>query len=309
MTARTRAQLGSCLAGALLALAACTSSTAGDGSTGLGAAPFPTSGSTASTPSSSGGTVSSPTSPASPSSTATTSAAPSDAAHALFAKMTVAERVGQLFMVDCPSTSVADATVQAIQNYHVGSVILDGNSYLSVAQTKALTTSLENANPSAAQLFVATDQEGGLVQRLRGPGFSQIPAAVDQVQSTPARLQLDWTGWGQELHAAGVNVDLAPVLDTVPSGIDNPPIGDLERQYGSDPTAVTTYGRAALDGLAAAGIDATVKHFPGLGRVTGNTDTTSGVRDSVTARHDAYLAPFAAAVSDNVPFVMIATAI
>ena len=54
---------------------------------------------------------------------------------------------------------------------------------------------------------------------------------------------------------------------------------------------------------------ATVKHFPGLGRVRGNTDVTSGVTDGVTTRHDAYLAPFAAAVKAHVPFVMMSTAI
>jgi beta-N-acetylhexosaminidase len=62
------------------------------------------------------------------------------------------------------------------------------------------------------------------------------------------------------------------------------------------------------NGLKAAGIDTTVKHFPGLGRVTGNTDTTSGVTDRVTTRNDAYLQPFAAAVRAGVPFVMVSTA-
>lgn len=223
--------------------------------------------------------------------------------------MTDAQRVGQLFMVDCPSTFVAGSTVQAMQRYYVGSVILDGNSYLSVAQTKALTTSLENANPSAAKLFIATDQEGGLVQRLRGPGFSQLPAAVDQTGTGPTQLATQWTTWGTQLRSAGVSVDLAPVVDVVPANTANPPIGDLNRQYGSDPDTVTAASSAVLQGLAAAQVDATVKHFPGLGRVAGNTDTTSGVTDSVTSRHDAFLAPFSAAVQGGVPFVMISTAI
>ena len=224
--------------------------------------------------------------------------------------MSEAERVGQLFMVDCPSTSVATATVQAIVSNHVGSVILDGTSYLSVGQMHALTTALENANPSAAKLFIATDQEGGLVQRLRGTGFSQIPSAVEQGQLDPATLRADARVWGGQLHAAGVNVDLAPVLDIVPADSgSNPPVGDLDRQYGSTPAAVTAHGGAVAQGLADARVDATVKHFPGLGRVGGNTDTTSGVRDTVTTRHDAYLAPFAAAVQAGAPFVMISTAI
>src|SRR4029077_5788469 len=69
------------------------------------------------------------------------------------------------------------------------------------------------------------------------------------------------------------------------------------------------HGVAFARGLADAGVDATVKHFPGLGRVTGNTDTTSHVTDTVTTRDDAYLGPFAAAVQAHVPFVMLSTAI
>jgi beta-N-acetylhexosaminidase len=61
--------------------------------------------------------------------------------------------------------------------------------------------------------------------------------------------------------------------------------------------------------MRAAGIATTVKHFPGLGRVAGNTDTTGGVTDQVTTRHDAYLAPFAAAVQAGTPLVMMSTAI
>jgi beta-N-acetylhexosaminidase len=116
--------------------------------------------------------------------------------------------------------------------------------------------------------------------------------------------------WGGQLRQAGVNVNLAPVLDTVPAGSGpNPPIGDLDRQFGSNPATVTSHGLAFLEGMTDAGIDATVKHFPGLGRVSGNTDLTSGVTDTVTTRHDPYLAPFRAAVRAHVPFVMISTAI
>ncbi|MDT4937329.1 MAG: beta-N-acetylhexosaminidase [Pseudonocardiales bacterium] len=240
-----------------------------------------------------------------------TASSPSlDAAHALFARMTEAERVGQLFMVDCPSTGVAAGTVQAIEEFHVGAVILDGTTDASAADISSITADLENQNPSAAKLFIATDQEGGLVQRLRGPGFDTIPSAVQQGGMSPAALRTAARTWGRQLRAAGVTIDLAPVLDTVPAdSTGNPPIGDLDREYGHDPGTVAAHGVAVAQGLADAGVDATVKHFPGLGRVAGNTDTTAGVTDSVTTRHDPYVAPFAAAVHAGVPFVMMSTAI
>jgi beta-N-acetylhexosaminidase len=224
--------------------------------------------------------------------------------------MSERERVGQLLMVDCSSTGVSPATETAISKYHVGSVILDGTSYAGVQRTKAVTSRLRALAPKAVGLFIATDQEGGEVQRLQGPGFTRIVTAVQQGGIAPATLQGYAMGWGSQLRQAGVNVNLAPVLDTVPAGFgSNPPIGDLQREYGSKPSTVTSHGLAVARGMTAAGIDVTVKHFPGLGRVRGNTDLTSGVTDTVTTRDDPYLAPFRAAIDARVPFVMMSTAI
>lgn len=231
-------------------------------------------------------------------------------AQSTFAAMTESERIGQLFMVDCPTTSVAGSTVTAIRSYHVGSVILDGTSHAGLSATATVTSRLQGLAPHGVGLFIATDQEGGLVQRLQGTGFSDIPSAVDQGTVDPARLRAEAAGWGAQLRAAGVNVNLAPVLDTVPAGFgSNPPIGDLDREYGHDPATVTSHGVAVAQGMLDARVDPTAKHFPGLGRVTGNTDTTSHVTDYATSRHDPYLAPFAAAVQRGVPFVMMSTAI
>lgn len=224
--------------------------------------------------------------------------------------MTEAQRVGQLLMVHCPTTYVAAETVEAITRHHVGSVILDGTSQLGLRGTAQVTTQLENVNPGPARLFIATDQEGGLVQRLQGPGFTRIPSAVQQGQQDPVMLQAAVKNWAIELRQAGINVDLGPVLDTVPAGSGpNAAIGDLDREYGHTVETVSSHGLAVVRGLAAGGIDASVKHFPGLGRVAGNTDTSSGVTDSITTRHDPYLSPFATAIEAGVPFVMVSTAI
>lgn len=241
--------------------------------------------------------------------------APVDRASATLARMSLAERVGQLFMVDCPTGGVGAATVTAIQRHHVGSIILDGTTGQGVAATSAVTRQLQRLAPSRLKLFISADQEGGQVQRLQGPGFSTIPSAAVQGTLTTTTLRRQATGWGRELRAAGVNVDLAPVLDTVPpGGAPNPPIGDLDRAFGTDTATVSTHGRAVIDGLAAAGVTAAVKHFPGLGRVAANTDYSAGVIDTVTTRDDPYLRPFADAIRDGAgrdrqPFVMMSTAI
>jgi beta-N-acetylhexosaminidase len=224
--------------------------------------------------------------------------------------MSVRERIGQLLMVGSPSTGVDAATRTAVQHDHVGAVILDGTTSAGMQAIQGLTSSLRALGPKGVGLFIATDQEGGEVQRLKGPEFASIPSAVVQGGIAPTTLRSEAKQWGNELRQAGVNVNLAPVFDTVPAGFGpNPPIGDLDREYGRTPGTVTTHAVAVARGEGDAGIDVTAKHFPGLGRVSGNTDTTRGVTDSLTTRHDPYLAPFRAAVEAHVPFVMMSTAI
>ncbi len=220
-------------------------------------------------------------------------------------------RVGQLLMVDCPTSGVTEATRVALRDDQVGAVILDGTSQAGLTAIQGVTRRLRAAAPGRGPgLFIATDQEGGIVQRLQGPGFAPVPSAVVQGGLAPATLQRRARTWGAELRSAGVNLNLAPVLDTVPAGGgSNPPIGDLDREYGHTPAAVAAHGLAYARGMAAAGVDVTVKHFPGLGRVAGNTDVAFGVTDSVTSRDDPYLAPFRDAVRAGVPFVMMSTAI
>ncbi|MDP9115984.1 MAG: glycoside hydrolase family 3 protein [Actinomycetota bacterium] len=224
--------------------------------------------------------------------------------------MTLAQRVGQLFMVDCPTTYAAQATLDDISQYGVGTIILDGTSQLSVTATAAVTAQLQRRAAAGVRLFISTDQEGGEVQRLRGPGFSTIPSAVEQGTEPVSTLRSAAQLWGSQLRQAGVGVDLGPVLDTVPANsAGNPPIGDLDREYGRTPSVVTAHGLAVAQGLAAAGVDATAKHFPGLGRVSGNTDLSAGVRDTVTTSTDPYLAPFIAAINQHIAFMMMSTAI
>jgi beta-N-acetylhexosaminidase len=90
-----------------------------------------------------------------------------------------------------------------------------------------------------ARFFVAANQEGGQVQQLTGPGFSVMPSAVTQGTWSVSALRAAAAGWGGELRAAGVNLDLAPVMDVVPAGgaSTNAPVGELDRQFGSDPAS------------------------------------------------------------------------
>jgi beta-N-acetylhexosaminidase len=227
--------------------------------------------------------------------------------------MTEAQRVSQLFMVGVPTAAPPAAAEQVVRDYGVGGVLLYGGSDIGLGGVRAFVSQLQAlAAPAAAgtRLYVAADQEGGQVQELQGPGFNAIPPGLAQGSQDPARLRRSAQVWGGQLLGAGVNVDLGPVTDVVPPSIGaaNQPLGRYERELGEDPTTVATHGAAVVQGLQAAGVAATVKHFPGLGRVTGNTDVTAGVTDTVTTRHDPYLAPFAAGIEAGARFAMVSLA-
>ncbi|MDF1604277.1 glycoside hydrolase family 3 N-terminal domain-containing protein [Nocardioides sp. YIM 152315] len=231
------------------------------------------------------------------------------------ARMTLRQQVGQLFMVGTRADRIDARTRAQIRRFHVGNVMLTGRSRHGVRAparvARAMTAQVSPAATSRVGLFVGTDQEGGLVRVLQGPGFSRIPTALDQGRWAPARLRSAARRWARELGRVGVNLNLAPVLDTVPSrraARHNPPIGHYDRQFGFTPRVVASHGLAFMRGMARADVTAVVKHFPGLGRVRANTDTSGNVVDHVTRRHDAFLAPFRAAVDAGAPFVMMSTA-
>jgi beta-N-acetylhexosaminidase len=229
--------------------------------------------------------------------------------------MTEGRRIGQLFMVGLSEDGKLDgATTTAIRTSHFGSVSFIATTTAGVEAVRAVTDAVQalatDKATAGAGFFVAANQEGGLIQALQGPGFARIPSAADQGKLDPSALGADAADWGADLMAAGVNVDLAPVMDVVPPGDDdqNEPIGVLHRGYAHTPEAVAAHGVAFLSGMQLAGVATSAKHFPGLGRVVGNTDFTADVVDDVTTPNDPFLEPFQAAVDAGVPFVMVALA-
>lgn len=232
------------------------------------------------------------------------------------AAMTRDQRIGQLFMVATQADSVDSGLRSAIGNHHVGNVILMGRSTSGANHIRSVTTSIQRLTEpmsvsAGVPAFISADQEGGNVQVLRGPGYDTMPTALVQGQQPTLTLQGNAERWGTQLGRSGVNTNLAPVLDVVPAShkATNQPIGRWDREYGATTSVVTVKGGAVQTGMTRAGVATTVKHFPGLGRVVGNTDVTKGVTDSVTSRTSPILHPFAVAVDRDTPFVMMSSAI
>ena len=215
-------------------------------------------------------------------------------------------RIGELFMIGVSSSATPAKAAALVRTSRAGSVLLQGASSAGVEKTAAITAAIRAAVPGT---IVATDQEGGKVQRLQGPGFDPIPSAMAQSQLSVETLTASAATWGSQLAAAGVLFDLAPVADVVPEAnvTTNAPIGALERGYGSDPDAVSSSVAAFIAGMHAGGIEISLKHFPGLGEVTGNTDKTPAT-DTVTTRV-ASSATFRAGIAAGAGSVMVSSAI
>lgn len=168
-------------------------------------------------------------------------------------------------MVGFFGTTAPPALLDLIQRERVGGVILFARNVRDREQVYDLTQQLQGAARAAGHphpLLIAIDQENGLVQRL-GQLVTAFPGnmALGATDSEQLVTQVA-EATGRELRALGINMNLAPVAD-VNTNPANPVIGT--RAFGADAQAVARLVAAAVRGYRAAGIIATLKHFPGHG--------------------------------------------
>lgn len=228
------------------------------------------------------------------------------------AKMSLSEQIGQLLMVGVSSRGISASEKTIVQQTRAGSIILLGNTTAGASAVRLVVGDVRAAtrSPEGVRVMLAADQEGGLVQRLKGPGFARMPSARIQAKQSNAALRRNAYHWGRQLEEAGINANLAPVADVVPMSMGwvNKPIGQLRRGYAPSPKRVAAKVAAFTEGMDRAGVATAVKHFPGLGRVRGNTDFVSRVVDTKTTRDDAALAGFSAAIDAGADMVMVSSA-
>lgn len=239
------------------------------------------------------------------------------------AALSLEQRVGQLFMVGSDVSAASPAAVSAVVDRHAGSIFLHGRTTAgaaAVADVVAQFTALAPAQDApdgtgptgGVRLWVATDQEGGEVQVVRGPGVDDMPYAIRQADLSDGELEANAVQWGAQLATAGVDMNLAPVADIVTSHdarFSNPPIGALGRQYGYDAATVQAKAGAFAEGMRSAGILPVFKHFPGLGHVTANTDTTANVVDTTVTADGPDVTVYRGLTAAGPSAVMMSTAI
>jgi len=216
---------------------------------------------------------------------------------------------GQMLLVGFRGAEPLDGTGQPlpilrqVAELNLGGVILfDRDAALDIPdrnvkspeQVRRLTDALNVAARAASlpPLFIAVDQEGGRVQRLKSAyGFPDSPAAAALCPDGDSRPAYDaGEATGRMLREAGFSLDFAPVCD-VNVNPENPVIGKIGRSFSADPKQVAACAGAFAQGLQGQGVLTVAKHFPGHGSST--ADSHLGFTDVTATWTEAELLPFA----------------
>ncbi len=225
----------------------------------------------------------------------------------LIPQMSIEQKVGQLIVVGFEGTRLNTEIRSNVSQHFVGGVTLFARNIQSVRQLARLTADLQKLTQETEHripLFIATDQEGGWVARLK-TGATVLPGNMALGATRSAELA-EQAGriTAIELAAVGINLNFAPVMD-VNNNPRNPVID--RRSFGERPDLVSRLGSAYINGLQQNGVLATAKHFPGHGDTTVDSHA-----DLPTVGHDVEriraieLKPFRAAIEAKVAAIMTA---
>ena len=233
-------------------------------------------------------------------------------ATAAVAAMSVSDQAGMVVMANSAQAVGTDL----VERLHLGGVILmgskgaiDGTESGTPEEVLAVTQQLQSQVPASqtgAPLLIATDQEYGLVIRMVN-GFTNFPGATElsaiaDTDAAAAATQKVTAAAGAELLAVGINVDFAPDADVLPRVGESNMDG---RSFGTDPTRNGQLVAAAVRGYQTAGVAATLKHFPGIGRLAADTHKSLPSLDVTCDEWNAVEAvPMQAGVDAGVALVM-----
>lgn len=225
----------------------------------------------------------------------------------------IEEKIAQMIMVGFKGFEVSDTShvVRDIEQYKVGGIILfdydmttrtPNRNIESPEQVKELIRQLQST--SSAPLFIAVDQEGGRVARLKTDRGFEEHVSADFIGSTD---NTDTTRFyasimADQLQDLGFNVNFAPVVD-LNVNPDNPVIGQLDRSFGADPEMVVRHSKVYLEEFNRHNILGVLKHFPGHGSAW--NDSHVGMADVTDTWEPIELEPYRQLANSNLPFAVM----
>jgi len=219
------------------------------------------------------------------------------------ADLTPKQAAGQRIMAGFYGTGLTDDLKFLIGQVRVGGIILFARNIENRSQLKELCADVQNHARECGQppLFIAIDQEGGCVSRLRPPEFPEFPGAPD-IQNINGAIVFG-NNVSRELKTAGINMNMAPVLDVAPPSIDSIM---KDRMFNHDPLTVAKIGSTIIDTMQKNGIMAIAKHFPGIGRTVSDSHMERPDLETPLDYMDQFdLIPFKSAIRHHVSGIML----
>jgi beta-N-acetylhexosaminidase len=218
---------------------------------------------------------------------------------------TTTQLANETIAIPVAATNISGLAPAARAGY--GGILLFGTT--APASMPQVLATLQRERPGHYAWMVMTDEEGGGVERLTNlvgsfPWAQTMGKNLDAAQITAIARRV-----GRALSTAGVNTDLAPVLDVDARaqfpGQANP---DGYRSFSGVPSLAATDATAFMKGLQEAGVLSVVKHFPGLGYATQNTDYGPAATLSWAKLQSTGLVPFRQAIANGATAVMMSNA-
>ena len=225
-------------------------------------------------------------------------------------KLSPEQRAGQCILVGVVPSDSPEYITNLIDTQCLAGIFLLGH-WTNRSKLEAMLSAVNHVSPQGIKPIVATDHEGGEIQNIRVPGVDHLPSQEALARMSPAKVQAVVTTGARQLAKLGVHMVFSPVAGVIDPrlGVRNKPIAKHHRGFGTDPHLCGQYSAAVVAGHRKAGIISTTKHFPGIGRITEDTDFKSaGITDDKPTRHDRYLESFRMAFDAGSEAVMIASA-
>ena len=218
--------------------------------------------------------------------------------------------VGRLFMIGIPGTRLDEDTEILIRDYNLSGIILFSRNIEDPLQLAGLCRDIQDTARKyhGAPLFLAVDQEGGRVARLREP-FTIFPGneAMAMDDNPLERAKEFGIITAREMKIVGLNMNLAPVLDVRRGEPERHLKG---RTFSEDHEMVALMGKTVVRSLQENGVMAVAKHFPGLGRADLDPHFQLPRIDlDLSEIHNINLPPFRAVIEDGVSGIMSSHAI
>ncbi len=219
---------------------------------------------------------------------------------AVMNSMTLQEKIGQMVMIGIEGKEVNEDSLFMLHQYHVGGITLFDRNMETRDQVRKLTEQLQQQAEEKVPLFIAADEEGGMVVRMR----DQLPELPSQEEigatGDPAQAQAWGASIGKLVKDMGINTNFAPVADVGSEG---------GRSYSRDPDTAAVFVDRAVQGYEAERVFCSLKHFPGIGR--GMVDSHVEVSDIDISREELLasdLKPFRTVMGSHDPagyFIMV----